>query len=284
MPAIIVPREHPKLTRGPGDRLRIVLEPIRDFKERGAYGQHHNVDDPTKRKVPDRYLFMDPLAAASMRALEKDFPDVFYHSDLFRNASGSKGRRHKNRARRVQLGKSDIYTGKLPGGSGHGFGQCLDHMVADNLRRTSLFLEEQFNKEEYDLVWRRYGWWCHRDGPEGDHKKGHEWWHFNYFGDDPERWLAHSRRKTSGGLEAKLQYMHGPFTLDVGGVDEHLEHLGFDQRKREDRIREFQKYWTLPMDGVAGPQTQRILLYVGAEFVDPDGNDLADVGQGFVFP
>jgi hypothetical protein len=151
-------------------------------------------------------------------------------------------------------------------------------MVTDNLRRLRRFLEDpQFDKRDYDLLMRRYGWRCHRDGPHGDHKRGSEEWHFNYFGDDNDRWLRHSHRRTSGGLEAKLNYFYGPFTLDADGIVEHLARLGFAEANEPiaSQVSAFQYRWTLDTDGVAGPQTQRVLLYVGAQFRDSAGNEVA---------
>ncbi len=263
-----VPREHTELVRGTGDRLTIIVDPLDEvFHDRGNYGA-------SGRALPKRYRFLHPQAHQSLRQLEINFPGCVYYSDAFRNASGSKGRREKNRAKSAD----NVYSGLLPGRSGHGFGLCLDHMVSDNLRRMRRFLEDpEFDKKDYDLLMRRYGWRCHRDGPHGDHRRGPEEFHYNYFGDDNARWLAHSHRRTSGGLEAKLQYMYGPFTLDAGGIEEHLARLGHAaaNKTRKAQIIEFQERWTLPPDGIAGPQTQRVLLYVGAQFRDGDGNDIA---------
>ncbi len=253
------PREHAKLARGPGDRLVILLEPLTEvFHDRGTYGANGTT-------MPKRYRALHPAADSSLQEIEADYPGIFHFSDVFRNANGSRGRREKNKKKRGR------YTGLLPGSSGHGFGFCKDHAVSANLQRLSAFLGERVDKEDYDLIWRGYGWWCHRDGPDGgDHRRDREEFHFNYFGDDPERWLDHSGRRTSGGLEAKLNYAYGPFTLDRDGVEEHLIHLGHldAMEGRPDAIRAFQEDWTLPVDGIAGPQTQRVLCYVGAELRD----------------
>ena len=270
----MAPREHAKLVRGAGDPLVITVEPISAvLHNRGNYGH----DGKT---LPVRYRFAHPQAHASMLRLEADYPYCIYYSDMFRNASGSKGRRRKNRDKRVEKGLSAIHTGLLPGSSGHGFGMCADHMVSANLRRLRVFLEDpEFDKEDYDLLMRGYGWYCHRDGPRGDHKRGSEEFHYNYFGDDPDRWLAHSNRRTSGGLEAKLNYKYGPFTLDAAVLPAHLTELGYDAGRLTDAVKAFQSDWTMVNaagvpDGIAGPQTQRVLLYVGATFRDGDGNDV----------
>lgn len=260
---IAVPREHPKLVRE--GRLRIILDHITDLKARGIYGPHDDL-------VPDRYLGLHPDAAAALRRIESAFPGVFHYSDIFRNATGSKGRREKNKVRK------GYYTGKLPGSSAHGYGLCLDHDLDRNLRRLAKFMHAaHVDKEEYDEIWRNEGWWCHRDGPRGDHRRGHEDWHFNYFGDDPERWLAHCHgRSTAPGVEAKVQYLYGPFTLDAEGIHDHLERLGYDPNGggHKAAIYKFQQDWTLSADGIAGPQTQRVLLFVGAELVDLNGAPL----------
>ena len=246
----VTPREHPLLFRGEGNPLVILLDPLNlIFVNRGIYGNEGN-------RMPERYQFLHPDAAASLFRVERLYPGVFRFSDVFRNATGSKKRREKNKRKRGR------YTGMLPGSSGHGFGLCVDHDVGGNLQRLAHSLEEPVTKEDYDLLWREHGWFCHRDGLEGDHRRGLEDYHYNWFGDDPERWLDHSHRKTSGGLEAKLNYLYGPFTLNREGVLEHLERLQYGPGE----VKRFQLDWTLSPDGVAGPQTQRVLLYVGAKF------------------
>lgn len=261
----IVPREHASLVRGPGERLEILLAPIPEFKDRGMYGTNGD-------QVPDRYLGLHPDAAASLRRIEADYPGVMYHSDIFRNATGSKRRREKNKARKGR------YTGKLPGSSAHGYGLATDHLVSDNLRRLTRFMRAGVvDKGEYDELWNSYGWYCHRQGPAGDHLRGPEDWHFNYIGDDVERWLGHCHgRSTAPGIEAKIQYMYGPFTLDPAGIVEHLARLGYRNAhvEAEAAVRKFQEAWTLPVDGIAGPQTQRALLFVGARLVNRNGEDI----------
>lgn len=268
MPVSITPREHPKLVRSASDPLVILLDPLDEvFHGRGYYGS----DGTT---MPERYRFLHPEAHAALRQLEAQYPGTFYYTDVFRNATGSKKRREKNRDARVRRGQSAIYTGKLPGFSAHSYGLSFDldvHRSLKNLRRTEG--DPGLSKADLDAVLKQHGWWCHRDGPDGgDHARGHEDWHFNYFGDDPDRWLGHSRRKTSGGVEAKVNYLYGPFVLDLDGIYEHLTRLGYTANKAG--IKTFQSDWTLPDDGVAGPQTQRTLLYVGASFRNNAGAPL----------
>lgn len=267
------PREHPLLLRE--DQLVIVVAPLDGvFNDRGTYGSDG-------RKTAERHRFLHPEAAMSLYQLELAFPGCFHYTDIFRNATGSKRRRAKNRQTRNRKGLSPIYTGKLPGSSAHGFGFSADHDVKNNLHRLRALCDDpEFDKEDYDLLLREYGWYCHRDGPHGDHRKGPEWWHYNYFGEDPERWLAHSHRKTSGGVEAKIDYQYGPFVLDRPGIESHLHRLhylattGAPGAIPVEVVRKFQRDWTLPEDGIVGPQTQRALSYVGARFVDKHGNDV----------
>lgn len=258
----IVPREPLKLVRGPSDPLVLLLEPLPDFRKRGIYGVH-------KDELPDRYHYLHPDAATSLRALEANYPGVFYYSDVFRNASGSKKRREKNKAKRISQNKSAVYTGLLPGLSGHGFGLCVDHDVTGNLRRLRGFAADRCTKQEYDEILRAHGWYCYRDGPEGDHDRGPEDWHYNYFGDDPDRWLSHSHRTTARGIEAKIQALYGPFVLSPEGVSTFLSRLKYPD------VTSFQRDWTLAPDGVAGPITQRVLLYVCALFRDTNGATLS---------
>ncbi len=288
-----VPLSHEKLTRGAGDRLVLLLDHLDEsLHDRGAYGGDGDDEDTEPGDfIPKRYRYLHTDAHRAMLAVENAHPGVFYYSDVFRNASGSKGRREKNRAGRIRQGKSAIYTGKKPGFSAHSYGLCFDLDVDRSLENLRDHLDDQeIDKADLDAILRQHGWWCHRDGPiRGDHKRGSEDWHFNYLGDDPDRWLGHSGQKTSGGVEAKVQYLHGPFTLDPQGVDEHLIRLGcmadVDSQKqraalRKDAIKKFQIAWTLVKpngepDGVAGPVTQRTLLYVAAELRNSDGGTLA---------
>jgi len=274
---MVAPREHAKYVRGAGDRLVILLAHLDEvFANRGVYGDN-------KRAMPSRYQYLHPAAAESLLDIETDYPDVCRYSDVLRNATGSKGRRMKNYGRRIARGQSAIFTGKLPGSSGHNVGFSTDHDVRGNMERMAHFVGVRIDKEDYDLEMRKYGWYCHRDGPEGDHKMGREDWHYNFFGDDPERWLSHSHRRTSGGLEAKMLYTYGPFTLSEEGVREHLVRFGYlvGKNASAEALRQgislFQSCWTLPNDGVAGPQTQRAMLYVGAEIRDGSGNELTGI-------
>lgn len=249
------PRELPLACKPDELTLNIVeLDDI--FAKRGIYGRD-------MRSLPSRFRYLHPQAADSLSRLEADYPCVFFYSDVFRDANGSRNRRVKNRERRIRQGKSPIYTGKLPGFSGHNYGLCVDHDVSGNLQRLARHAGYVMTKEEYDLIWRGYGWWCHRDGPEGDHQRGHEDWHYNYFGDDPARWLSHSQRKTSGGMEAKISYLYGPFAMEQGDVMRALTELGYHDIGS--RVKDFQQDWTLAVDGIAGPNTQRVLGYVLAE-------------------
>ena len=261
------PREHAMLVRGPSDPLVILvdrLDPV--FRRRGMYG-------PEGTDMPDRFQWLAPEAAASLLKLEQAYPGCFYYSDVFRNARGSANRRKKNRKKRMKRGLSPIYTGKKPGSSAHSFGYCTDDMVEVNIQRLRRRLDDPgFNKSDYDALKREFGWVCHRDGPNGgDHRMEHEFWHFNYLGDDLSRWMSHSNRKTSGGVEAKVLYNYGPFTLDPDGIREHLDRIGYFPN--HEGITRFQKDWTLTADGIAGPETQRTLLYVGATFRDSNNDD-----------
>jgi hypothetical protein len=227
--------------------------------------------------MPERYRFLHPEARYALLNLEADWPGIFYYTDVFRNATGSKRRRIKNRENRVRRGLSAIYTGMKPGFSAHGYGFSFDLDVDRSLKNLRKQTEDpQLSKEDLDGVLKEHGWWCHRDGPHrGDHKRGSEDWHYNYFGDDPDRWLGHSGQKTSGGVEAKVQYLYGPFTLEPSAIPTHLTNLGYDAGLLRQAIIQFQKDWTLAPDGIAGPITQRTLLYVGAEFRDGAGQPLA---------
>jgi hypothetical protein len=238
--------------------------PANPFSRRGDYGKRGD-------HLPSRFRWMQPEAAEALVRLEDDHPGVFRYSDVLRSAEGSKAVRQKYKKRKGR------YWGKLPGSSGHNVGLCTDDKVSDNLRRLKAFWRcRKVTKRDYDMLKREYGFWCHRDGPRGDHAREHEDWHFNYFGDDPERWLRHCKTKTSGGLEAKFKVLYGPFKLTKVEIQKKLAQLGYYKgridgilgKKSREATWRFQLAWTLKPDGIAGVRTQRVLRFVTAEFVD----------------
>jgi len=245
-------------TRTAGFQLAITLAPLPTdpWKHRGIYG-------PQKDMMPDRFMFLEPAALASMAAWEQAHPGTLWISDCFRNAIGSLGRRQKNAA-----AHSGVATGKLPGSSAHGYGFALDVEVDHCLQTFGKHIGGPVTKKDWDHEREKFGWYCHRR----DHAGGSESWHENFLGDDPTRWLAHAGTSTAGAIEAKVQALYGPFSADKLLINETLERLRY--KPDQSGIRRFQGDWTLEADGIAGPMTQRVLLFVGARFVDATGAPL----------
>ncbi len=252
-----VPSDHARVREKP---LRILVEPVPfPLTRRGIYGDKED-------RLPERMLWLHPDALRSIQELERDYPGVFRYSDMFRGVAGQIRVREKNRERRRASGRPVRYAGKLPGYSAHGYGLAIDHDVRGNLKRLARFLltredADPYGKREYDLLMRKYGWYCHRDAPHGDHKRKHEEWHFNFFGDDPKRWLAHCEERTDAGIEAKIRYMYGPLTCTTP--------KDFD-------VRSFQEAHTLRPDGIFGPMSRRVKAYVDARFVTEAGDNVTE--------
>ena len=247
--------------------------PATPFAKRGIYGTGRS-------DLPERFRWLHPDAASSIMRLEKNYPGVFRFSDVLRSPAGSKRVRTKYKKRHGRFG------GKLPGYSAHGFGLATDHDVDGNLKRLAKQLgAPRVEKRAYDELLRDYGWVCHRDGPQGDHRPGSEDWHFNFFADDMARWggRRYNTSKTSGGVEAKVQALYGPFTLNKREVQRALAAQGLyrgaiDGRhgaKTRTAVAGFQRQWTLKSDGDAGAKTQRVLCFVNARFVTSRGHSVS---------
>lgn len=223
--------------------LNIPLTRVAALRERGTYGRDRVL-------APWRYLFLSVAAAESALAIEREYPGCIHYSDIYRSADGSRRRRQKNREARIRRGLSPVYTGMLPGYSGHGYGLCTDHAVSGNLARMGELFGRHVPKIEYDAIMRGYGWYCHRDGPRGDHAwPAREAWHYNFFGDDAAAALLRCGRTTAGGLE-----------WIIGG------RWDFDAEVDVGDVETFQRKWTLQPDGILGPITRRVALYVDATY------------------
>lgn len=241
--------------------MRIPLQELPSpFDKRGTYGK-------SGRNLPKRARKLDPGAARSLIDVERAYPGVFHYSDMFRSAEGS------IKVRRKYKVKKGRFWGLFPGFSGHGFGLSTDHMVSANMKRLAKVLgKKRISKREYDEFWEARGWYCHRR----DHVRDREEWHYNYFGIGTV-WsrMADKSRTTGWVLEKLLKWSFGPFRLTKKQVQLELVKLdyyvgekidGIHGRKTRAAIRSFQLDATLRAGGVAGKKTQRVLMYMAADF------------------
>lgn len=210
----------------------------------------------TSKPVPRWMRVMHPEAAASLIQLEKDTGGLSY-TDIWRSAEVSL------RARKVKQGVQP------PGFSGHNFGFSVDLDLDGTMKL------RKWTYEQIVAVMENHGWYCHRrDGKTGKS----EWWHFNYFGPHPEKYLKvidPKRASTwAAGVEKRIVDTYGEalqlkptavqwelkkLKMYHGGIDGDLGPLSVEA------IKAFQRAWGLKPDGVPGPKTQRTLAFITAE-------------------
>jgi hypothetical protein len=210
-----------------------------------------------KGLIPRRSLYLAPDAAQSLIRLETATGGLTY-TDVYRGAEAS---------RKAALVKRGV---KRPGYSPHNYGLAIDIDLDDTLRR----LKSKYVDLLHLLA--TQGWYCHRRDQKGPGY--HESWHMNFLGTNkPEKYLLLAMagpKDWDEPAEAVIQERYGAeFKLDPVSIQRHIAHLGhypgpFDGDLRRpgcvQGVREFQKAWHLLEDGVAGPNTQRVLAYVCA--------------------
>ncbi len=218
--------------------MKLILSPLPKTL-RGIYGA-------TKDKLGAHQLFGHPDLVAAILKMEADGLKLAY-SDLFRSAESSLARRKEFEAR------GGPQLAKRPGESPHNFGLAFDIDVAYALKTYRL------DKKRLDEILATYGLYCHRR----DHQAGAESWHYNCLGPGPQaaRWLASaSAPSTSRAIEAKIQHLYGlQMSLLKDEVTAALRALKYET------VKDFQEDWDLDADGIAGPQTQRLLAFLTAE-------------------
>jgi len=217
----------------------------------GIYGK-------SKNEMPSRARFLQSKVAGAYAALMTSGKPVKV-SDMCRSPESSLAA--------VKAGRG----AQRPGYSGHNYGFSIDVDVTQWLKSHS----KGRHKEELDEFMNEHGWYCHRK----DHLRAMEDWHYNYFGDDPDRYLAACARKqrTASGLEQLIQDHYGDaMTLTKIDVQTALESLhlyagaidGLIGPISKEAILAFQRAWMLTTDGDwKGPQFQRTLSFV-AGFAD----------------
>lgn len=220
------------------------LRPLDANEVLGIYGKN-------KRQLPTRMRYLHPDAAVAYAELHESGVQV---SDMFRSAESSL------RARRERRGA------QRPAYSGHNYGFSIDLAVSATIKRMGMR-----TKRQLDEWLAERGWHCHRR----DHRRKFEEWHFNYFGDEFDAFVRDKDRRTSAGLERKIQAYYGAWwkQMSATSVQRCLTRLGIYDGDLDGKIgdltreaiRVFQRAWLLDVDGIAGPMTKRTLAYVTAE-------------------
>jgi hypothetical protein len=210
--------------------------------------------DGRKDILPARMRYLHPDAAKSFLQADALLRQMTGHgirvSDMLRSAESSLAAKAAGRG------------AARPGFSGHGYGLCIDGDIEVMLRRMN------WSKQQLDEFMASQGWYCFRR----DHDMGMEAWHYNYFGDDPKRWLDEcGSENTTKGLEAKIQALYGQsFVVNPGDAQTALKTLRLYSGEADgilgplsrEAIRCFQRAWSLIDDGTINIKTQRTLAFV----------------------
>jgi hypothetical protein len=222
--------------------VRLRLTPI-SADTRGIYGG----------RMPSRFLFLHPMAAAAFARLERVSGGLVY-SDMYRSPADSL--EAMNRKRGVQP----------PGYSGHNFGLSVDVAVDETLRARGWTYAELLRQCATQ------GWYCHRR----DGLRGLEDWHFNWFNGSglASRYLAKSKVSWAAPIEQLiLDLFQAEFRLTALDIQKGLQKLklypgeldGILGPISRQAIRAFQRAWKLEESEEAGERTQRVLAVVTAD-------------------
>lgn len=196
-------------------------------------------------RLPSRALYLHPAAI---------LPPEGRWSDLFRSPAGS-------------LHAMEMKQGvKPPGYSGHNLGFSGDLDVIDTMDRLSIG-----TKAGLDEYMEGYGWYCYRD----DHKMESECWHYNYFGEESDKY---AKASTNGAIEIEkkiLDYYGADFILDNTQAQTALASLQMYDGKIDgdfgtrslNAVRIFQRAWGLKELGILDQRTMRTLAVVTAKMV-----------------
>lgn len=215
-------------------------------------------DAAYKGTVPKRMRFLAPDVGPRLMVLEKATGGYVY-TDMWRSADSSLA------ARRVKRGV------QRPGYSPHGFGFSVDLDLYEIMKMYKIHYT--------DIVetMKAHGWHCHRrDGAGPDESEA---WHFNYLGEDPEKYLkytdinkpatwanaAESRIIERYGADfalspIKIQEKLAGMKIYGGDIDGHL-----NSSLMREAVMAFQRTWDLVVDGIPGIVTQRTLAFVTAD-------------------
>ena len=212
----------------------------------GIYGKKEN-------QLPDRMRYLHPASAKSFIA---DLSEHVQVSDMYRSAESSL------RARKTRKGA------QRPAFSGHNYGFSIDLDVSGTMKRLGIK-----KKRLLDEWMAERGWWCHRR----DHRRKHEEWHYNFFGDEFELFVKPNDHRTSTGLERKIVKYYGRWwqKADNRAVQRMLTRLGMYDGDIDGKIgaisrqgiRAFQRAWIVghKPTGKADKRTVRTLAFVSAD-------------------
>jgi len=123
-------------------------------------------------KLPARLSYLHPEAAKALLGLEKETGGLTYTS-MLRSANQS-----------LVARRTKPKLALPPGYSGHNYGLSVDLDLKTN--------QAEFKASYSDIIdmMVKHGWYCHRR----DGKGGAESWHFNYFGEEADRYLKLSNQ------------------------------------------------------------------------------------------
>ncbi len=214
-------------------------------------------DADYKGQVPSRMRFLAPDVGPALMELEKDTGGYVY-SDMWRSADASL------QARRVKRGV------QRPGYSPHGFGLAVDLDLYGIMKLYKVHYGDILD------VMRAHGWYCHRrDGLGPDEMEA---WHFNYLGNDAQKYLQHANINDhstwASVVEARILERYGQdFVLSPTDIQNQLASLkiyggdvdgNLSSGLCREAVMAFQRAWDLDVDGDAGIMTQRTLAFVTA--------------------
>jgi hypothetical protein len=153
-----------------------------------------------------------------------------------------------------------------PGYSGHNFGFSIDLDIGKSIKAI-----KAKSKKQLDEYMNSAGWYCHRR----DHKRDFESWHYNFFGDEYDKFVHDTDKKTSYGLERKIEWYYGVWwrSVYVEDIQTWLTRLGLYDGDTDNKLgpitREglsaFQRAWLLPATGKIDKRTARTLSFVAAD-------------------
>jgi hypothetical protein len=162
--------------------MKLYLSELEQDQVIGIYG-------PNKDRLANRMRFLHPDAAKSYLKMSEE--KLIKCSDMYRTFDASLKAHLKKGAAR-------------PGYSGHNFGFSIDIDT-----RWVIKANHFADKKELDEWMASHGWYCHN--PPGE-TRSKESWHFNYFGDEAEKYLAvrtDAKRTWARPLEQKIQDVYG---------------------------------------------------------------------------
>lgn len=197
--------------------------------------------------LPTRMRRLDPEACESFTT---DLRARVVVSDMFRSPESS-----LEAVRRKRGAQPPAY-------SAHNYGRAIDLDVKASLVASGIKV-----KTKFDLWMAERGWYCHRR----DSRMRSEAWHYNYLGDEAEKYLFDDDYRTSAAIERLLLARYGEyFELTEMGAQQGLASLrlyggeidGIWGRLSKMALRVFQKAWSLKITGTLDRRTMRTLAYV----------------------